>query len=238
MVILGPGPLHHDDASREGAAGAPLLGLDRLAWAEGGCCFEADGEGRAFPCEDLLQASFLRSGIKALREPYLSVVQERPGGCEAALSGYDFQWHRAEGSQHRPAHAINSHLVFALDPPIAVPSQLQFIEYGALYDRRLEVASCYGRDTISVDDATESSLCLAGLSDLAVAVLCEGEHGVEPDAQPVCGLGGEADGRSPTWMVLLQRRWLVFLEKRIASVLKVSKRTALLLAGRGHILCA
>ena len=95
---LGPSPLLHD-TSREGAAGAPLLGLGRLAWAEGGFCFEADCEGRAFPCEDLLQAfSFLRSVVKALREPYLSVVQERPGGCEAALGGYDSQWHRAEGS--------------------------------------------------------------------------------------------------------------------------------------------
>ena len=56
------------------------------------------------------------SGIEALGEPSLAVVQESPGKSEATLSGDDPQGGRAEGTQGGPAHAVYSPQVLPLDP--------------------------------------------------------------------------------------------------------------------------
>lgn len=107
---------------------------------------------------------------------------------EAALGGDDFQRGRPEGAQRRSAHAADGPLVLALNPLVAVPSQLRCVEHSTLHDRRLEVARCCWWKTVLVDDATKSGLGLTGLRNSPAAVLCE---------CPACGLRGEADGLVP-----------------------------------------
>ena len=85
------------------------LGLGCLSWADGRCCLKAYGEGGALSCQDLIRSTaVLWSGMQAVGEACLAVVEECSGGSEAALCRDDAKWGLLEGSQCGPSHSIDS----------------------------------------------------------------------------------------------------------------------------------
>ena len=89
-------------------------------------------EGGAFPGQDLLRsAPVAESCVEALGGPGLTVVQQRPGGREAALAGDNTPQSRSEDTE-RGSYAVDGQLVLILDALLSLPGQLGHVERSAL----------------------------------------------------------------------------------------------------------